>query len=256
MNAPPLSQTQVQFPIIDELADDFAILIAGVNIKVHSLSASHLQGLKALPTPTAKPPKALPTPAAEPPQPLPTPTVEPLQPLPTPTAEPPQPLPTPTAEPLQPLPTPTAEPLQPLPTPTAEPLQPLPTPTAKPPQALPTPTAESQTLLDVLSTPTSEDISKLVVIAVAFKWKSVAALLCVRDCVINNIAKNHPTDCEKACLVMLNRWLSRDHYTGEKERTWSTLLTALKEAGFVNFIERLLRVHFKAVAPLEDDKAR
>ena len=48
MNAPPLSQTQVQFPIIDELADDFAILIAGVNIEVHSLSASRLQGLKAL----------------------------------------------------------------------------------------------------------------------------------------------------------------------------------------------------------------
>ena len=48
MNAPPLSQTQVQFPIIDELADDFAILIAGVNRKVHSLSASRLQGLKAL----------------------------------------------------------------------------------------------------------------------------------------------------------------------------------------------------------------
>ena len=48
MNAPPLPQTQVQFPIIDELADDFAILIAGVNIQVHSLSASRLQGLKAL----------------------------------------------------------------------------------------------------------------------------------------------------------------------------------------------------------------
>ena len=48
MNAPPLSQTQVQFPIIDDLADDFAILIAGVNRKVHFLSASRLQGLKAL----------------------------------------------------------------------------------------------------------------------------------------------------------------------------------------------------------------
>ena len=48
MNAPPLSQTQVQFPIIDELADDFAILIAGVNRKVHSLSANRLQGLRAL----------------------------------------------------------------------------------------------------------------------------------------------------------------------------------------------------------------
>ena len=48
MNAPPLSQTQVQFPIIDDLADDFALLIAEVNREVHSLSASRLRGLKAL----------------------------------------------------------------------------------------------------------------------------------------------------------------------------------------------------------------
>ena len=48
VNAPPLSQTQVQFPIIDELADDFATLVACVNIEVHSLSASRLQELKAL----------------------------------------------------------------------------------------------------------------------------------------------------------------------------------------------------------------
>ena len=48
VSASPLHQTQVQFPIINELADDFAILIAGVNMEVHSLSASRLQGLKAL----------------------------------------------------------------------------------------------------------------------------------------------------------------------------------------------------------------
>ena len=48
MNAPPLSQTQVQFPIIDDLADDFAILIVNVDREVHSLSASRLQGLRVL----------------------------------------------------------------------------------------------------------------------------------------------------------------------------------------------------------------
>ena len=48
MNAPPLSQTQVQFPIIDELADEFAVLIDSVNKEVRSLSASRLQGLRAL----------------------------------------------------------------------------------------------------------------------------------------------------------------------------------------------------------------
>ena len=47
-NAPPLPLTQVQFPIIDDLADDFALLIVNVNRKVQSLSASRLQGLKVL----------------------------------------------------------------------------------------------------------------------------------------------------------------------------------------------------------------
>ena len=48
MNAPPLSQTQVQFPIIDELADDFAMLIADLDRELHSLSLFRLQGLKSV----------------------------------------------------------------------------------------------------------------------------------------------------------------------------------------------------------------
>ena len=48
MSAPPLHQTQVQFPIIGDLAHDFAVLIAGVNSEVHSLSDNHLRGLKTL----------------------------------------------------------------------------------------------------------------------------------------------------------------------------------------------------------------
>ena len=113
--------------------------------------------------------------------------------------------------------------------------------TAEMPQPLPT-----RTLLDVSSTPTSADILRLVVTEVAFKWRHVATFLYIEDCVINNIAKNHPTDCEGACSDMLKRWLSREHYTGEKERTWSTLLTALKEAGFGTLNDRLLREHFSS----------
>ena len=48
MSAPPLHQTQVQFPIIGNLADDFEVLIAGVNSEVRSLSDNHLRGLKTL----------------------------------------------------------------------------------------------------------------------------------------------------------------------------------------------------------------
>ena len=46
MNAPPLGQLQVQYPIIDDLADEFALLIAGVARELRSLSRGRLQGLK------------------------------------------------------------------------------------------------------------------------------------------------------------------------------------------------------------------
>ena len=48
MNAPPLHQIQVQFPIIDDLADEFALLMVDVNKELHSLSPDRLQGLKVL----------------------------------------------------------------------------------------------------------------------------------------------------------------------------------------------------------------
>ena len=48
MNAPPLFQTQVQFPIIDDLADDFALLIVNVKRKLRSLSDSQLQDVQEL----------------------------------------------------------------------------------------------------------------------------------------------------------------------------------------------------------------
>ena len=47
-NDPPLSQTQVQFPIIDELADDFALLMVDVKRELRSLSDSRLQDVKEL----------------------------------------------------------------------------------------------------------------------------------------------------------------------------------------------------------------
>ena len=45
---PPLSQTQVQFPIIDDLADDFALLIVVLKRELRSLSDSQLQDVKEL----------------------------------------------------------------------------------------------------------------------------------------------------------------------------------------------------------------
>ena len=104
----------------------------------------------------------------------------------------------------------------------------------------------ARALLDVSSTPDMRDVDELVVTAVAANWQRVALRLGVEGCVSEVVLKNHPNDCEGACRDMLNRWLIGERHTGEEERTWSTLLTALSRAGFVELKRRLQREHFKA----------
>ena len=101
----------------------------------------------------------------------------------------------------------------------------------------------ARALLDVSSTPDMRDVKELVVTPVAANWQSVALRLGVEGCV-SEIMKNHPSDCEGACQDMLNCWLKGDCHTGEGVRTWSTLLTALSRAGFVELEKRLLSEHF------------
>ena len=99
-------------------------------------------------------------------------------------------------------------------------------------------------LLDVSSTPNMRDMNELIVTPVAANWQSVAIRLGVKGFVSEAIHKNNPNDCEGACRDMLNRWLRRERHTGEEKRTWSTLLTALSRAGFVDLERRLQREHF------------
>ena len=87
-------------------------------------------------------------------------------------------------------------------------------------------------VLDTSSTPDMRDVDELVVTPVAANWERVALRLGVESCVSEIVLKNHPNDCDGACWDMLNRWLRGDRFTGEEERTWSTLLTALGRAGF------------------------
>ena len=101
----------------------------------------------------------------------------------------------------------------------------------------------ARALLDVSSTPDMRDVNELVVMPVAANWQSVALRLGVEGCV-SEIMKNHPNDCVGACQDMLNCWLKGDCHTGEGVRTWSTLLTALSTAGFVELEKRLLSEHF------------
>ena len=113
--------------------------------------------------------------------------------------------------------------------------------TAESPQPPPPPT-----LLDVLSKPTIVDINNLVVTPVAARWWTVANYLEVDSCIIEIILKNHPNNCEQACRDMLNRWLQEGDYTGEKGRTWDTLLTAVGRTGYGDLEQDLRKKYFKA----------
>ena len=93
------------------------------------------------------------------------------------------------------------------------------------------------------------DVDGLVVTAAAANWPRLALRLGVKSGVSKVVLKAYPNDREMACWDMLNRWLRGECHTGEQERTWSTLLTALGRAGLVELERRLRREHFhKAVS--------
>ena len=89
------------------------------------------------------------------------------------------------------------------------------------------------------------DVDKLVVTAVAPYWQKVALKLGVEVPVSKIVFQNHPNDCEGACRDMLDRWLKDKWQTGREERTWSTLLTALVRAGFVDLVRSLQEKAFQ-----------
>ena len=104
--------------------------------------------------------------------------------------------------------------------------------------------AGARALLDISSTPDMRDIDELVVTKVAAHWKKMALRLGIEHCVCEIILKNHPNDCENACRDVFARWLRGERHTGEKKRTWSTLLAAVSRAGFMDLNERLWSEHF------------
>ena len=102
----------------------------------------------------------------------------------------------------------------------------------------------AQSLLEISSTPDMRDVDELVVSGVAANWQRLALRLGVKGCVSEIVSTNYPNNCERACRDMLDRWLRGDRHTGEEERTWSILLTALGRAGFAELERSLWREHF------------
>lgn len=92
--------------------------------------------------------------------------------------------------------------------------------------------------------PTLSDVCELILPQIAAKWQNLAIVLGVKNFLIEAVSVNHPGDCEGACQSMLDRWLRGEQHTGEEKRTWTTLLTALGQAGFVELERNLRRENF------------
>ena len=106
------------------------------------------------------------------------------------------------------------------------------------------PSGGARALLSISSTPNMRDVDELVVTGVAVNWQRLALRLGVEGRVCEIVSTNYPNNCERACRDMLERWLKGNRHTGEEERTWSTLLTALGRAGFAEMERSLRREHF------------
>ena len=70
-----------------------------------------------------------------------------------------------------------------------------------------------------------------IVPTVAGKWESFGIYLGVEDGCRRRINRNHRMDCERACEEMLKLWLTKDTGTGDRPRTWATVIDALEEEG-------------------------
>ena len=88
---------------------------------------------------------------------------------------------------------------------------------------------------------TLDHLKLLVVNQVASKWEGIALYLGMRQSVVEIVLKNIPRNCERACREMFRRWLAGGENTGDKPRTWGTVLKALEENGYQDYADELRR---------------
>ena len=112
------------------------------------------------------------------------------------------------------------------------------------PPTLVSPSTDTPTHFSTDSTPSFQAIRKLIVREVASDWSLVAIYLGLETSVIKMAKTDHPQQCEHACADIFERWLSWEAGTGERERTWRTVLSAVEEAGHKAFVNRLKAERF------------
>ena len=88
--------------------------------------------------------------------------------------------------------------------------------------------------------PDLADILKCVVPKIAAKYYQVGMCLGIESTTLDIVKTDHAHEgCEEICLQMFDRWLRVGPRTGDKERTWRTVLAAVKEVAGVAVCEEI-----------------
>lgn len=103
----------------------------------------------------------------------------------------------------------------------------------------PFPFTGAYNVFSIDSTPTLQAIRKFIVHEVATDWSLVAVYLGLESSVIKLAMAVHPQHCEHACLDIFDRWLSWEPGTGERDRTWHTVFSAVEDAGHKAYTQQL-----------------
>ena len=95
------------------------------------------------------------------------------------------------------------------------------------------------------SKPTLHHLEELICCQIASNWDQLALHLGVEQHVIDAVKGNHRNHYDEASHDVLSRWLNGEHDTGSKQRTWRSVLTALRESGEQALAEHLRTEWFR-----------
>ena len=98
----------------------------------------------------------------------------------------------------------------------------------------------------LMTTPTLNQLNRLIIRQIALDWYSVGLHLEIEFLTLKIIeADVYPPRVEECCRTMFTRWLSHDEGTGEAPRLWRTVLKALKNVGYTSLVGDVERTLFE-----------
>ena len=87
--------------------------------------------------------------------------------------------------------------------------------------------------------PTEEELARLVGSQMCAEWNKFSVYLGVQKHVRDEVSYNCQRMAKDCFIEVVGRWLSHERGTGDNCRTWETVFSALKEAGYTLLVEEM-----------------